>query len=109
MGGLQCLACTPEHSAELRGRHTHEERRKPPYPCSVLNLVDPQLHGHVKAMQDVSAEYQRVYRGVDCMDPAWRGAGKTRSATGPTYARMQEGARGPVEHSGPGWEMLRAA
>lgn len=55
----------------LGAGHAHPERRKPPYPCSVLDLINPQLHGHVKAMQDVSTEHQRVYRGVDCMDPAW--------------------------------------
>lgn len=83
-GRLQSdLSAYPEHPAELRGRPAHEERRKPPYPCSVLDLVDPQLHGHVKAVQDVSAEYQRVYRGVDCMDPTWGGRAKGGSVTGP--------------------------
>lgn len=62
---------------------SHEERRKRPYPCSVLDLIDPQLHGHVKAVQDVSAKYQRVYGGVDCMNPTWGGEGIERgSATG---------------------------
>lgn len=36
------------------------------------------------------------------MDPAWRGAGKTRSATGPTYTSMQEGISGPIEPQGRG-------
>lgn len=53
--------------------HTRGERRKPPYPCPVFDLVDPQLHGHVKAVKDVSAKHQRVYGGVDRMDPAWGG------------------------------------
>lgn len=39
------------------------------YPGPVLDLVDPQLHGHVEAMQDVPAEHQRVHRRINRMDP----------------------------------------
>lgn len=71
-GGLRSdLSTKPGRS--LRAGHTHRESRKPPYPSSVFDLVDPQLHGHVKAVKDVSAEHQRVYGGVDRMDPAWGG------------------------------------
>lgn len=40
------------------------------YPGPVLDLVDPQLHGHVEAVQDVPAEHQRVHGCINCMDPA---------------------------------------
>lgn len=90
----------PHRSQQSSGAgRAHAERRKPPYPCSVLDLIDPQLHGHVKAVQDVSTEHQRVYRGVDCMDPAWGGGGK-RSVTSPTYASVYKGAGGPGELPG---------
>ena len=95
----------PKHQAELGGRCGHEKKRKPPHPRSVLDLVDPQLHGHVEAVQNVSAEHQRVYGGVDCMDPAWGGEGTERVSHwpfgAPHYAHMQEGAGGPGEHPGP--------
>lgn len=57
-----------------------------PYPGSVLDLVDPQLHGHVKAVQDVSAEHQGIHRGVDRMDPTWgqQREGKPPALGGPT-------------------------
>lgn len=103
--GLHALSAWQSSGAQ----HAHEERRKPPYPCSVFDLVDPQLHGHVKAVQDVSAEHQTVYGGVDCMDPAWHGAEKTGSAMGPTYASVQEGAGGPEEHLGPGHYLTQKA
>lgn len=79
--------------------HTHGESRKPPYPCSVFDLVDPQLHGHVKAVKDVSAEHQRVYGGVDRMDPAWGGG----------EAEGQPHTRGPGPHTGRGQRALGAA
>ena len=79
-----CPVC-PEDQAELRGWHGHKKKRKPPHPRSVLDLVDPQMHGHVETVQDVPAEHQRVYGSVDCMDPAWGGEGHRRkgSAAGP--------------------------
>lgn len=46
------------------------------YPCSVLDLVDAQLHGHIEAVQDVSTEHQGVYGGVDGMDPTCSREGK---------------------------------
>lgn len=45
----------------------------PPYPGPVFNFVDPELHGHVKAVQDVPSKHQGVYGRVDRMDPTWRG------------------------------------
>lgn len=99
------------HTASARqssgAGQSHEERRKPPYPCSVLDLVDPQLHGHVKAVQDVSAKYQGVYRGVDCMDPTWGGEATGRVSRGSwTTGRVmdestQKGPGDPGEHPGP--------
>lgn len=101
-----------EHQAELRGQHAGKERRKPPYPSSVLYLVDPQLHGHVEAVQDVSTEYQRVYRGVDGMDPTWGGGHREGEPLAPlgslTYAGVQEGTGGPGEHQA-GSEEAQAA
>lgn len=58
---------------ELRKTTTAWGQRALSYPGSVLNLVDPQLHGHVEAVQDVPAEHQRVHRGVYRMDPTWEG------------------------------------
>lgn len=86
-GTMEDFGTTCPHTPRAPGRaqglgQSRQERRKPPYPCSVLDLVDPQLHGHVKAVQDVSAKYQRVYRGVDSMDPTWGGEGTGRVSRG---------------------------
>lgn len=98
---------TPSARQSSGAGQSHEERRKPPYPCSVLNLVDPQLHGHVKAVQDVSTKYQRVYRSVDCVDPTWGEEGTERVSHwlldhrgGSPYGSMQKITGGPGEHPG---------
>lgn len=39
------------------------------YPRSVLYATDVELHGDVKAVQEVSSKDHRVHRGVNGMNP----------------------------------------
>lgn len=44
-------------------------RVKSGYPCPILDAVDVELHGDVKAVEEVTPKHQSVLRGVYGMDP----------------------------------------
>lgn len=41
------------------------------HPCAVLNVVNVELHGNVKAVQKITPEHKSVLWGVDSMDPPY--------------------------------------
>lgn len=41
------------------------------HPCAVLNVVNVELHGNVKAVQKVSPKHQSVHWSVNGMDPPY--------------------------------------
>ena len=40
------------------------------HPCPVLDAADVELHGDVEAVEEVPSKHQRVFGGVDGVDPA---------------------------------------
>lgn len=51
------------------GENTKDYREKCGYPCPILNAVDVELHGDVKAVEEVTPKHQSVLGGVYSMDP----------------------------------------
>lgn len=41
------------------------------HPCAILNAVDVELHGDVKAVEEISPKHQCVLWGVNGMNPPW--------------------------------------
>lgn len=41
------------------------------YPCAILNAVDVELHGDVKAVEEIPPKHQRVLWGVHSVDPPY--------------------------------------
>lgn len=41
------------------------------HPCAILNAVDVELHGDVKAVEEIPPKHQRVLWGVHSMDPTY--------------------------------------
>lgn len=41
------------------------------HPCAILNTVDVELHGDVKAVEEIPPKHQRVLWGVHGMDPPY--------------------------------------
>lgn len=51
-------------------RHTNKYNTlESRYPCPILDAVDVELHGDVKAVEEVTPKHQSVLRGVYGMDP----------------------------------------
>lgn len=56
---IPCVLCYTNKYNTLESR----------YPCPILDAVDVQLHGDVKAVEEVTPKHQSVLRGVYGMDP----------------------------------------
>lgn len=41
------------------------------HPCAVLNVVNVELHGNVKAVQKITPKHQSIHWSVHCMDPPY--------------------------------------